>query len=121
MLNRFSFSDCKILWVKKTRTPKRDKAAIKADLKTMSNIIEEAMTYTKDKISKENRETVVRFLLNTGVLEESYYLQIHYDLGMKAWFFGISTGNDEPTAEIISEKCPSLQILLDEDAEEENL
>lgn len=125
-MNLFFLNDCKILWEKEThanahRAPKRDKVAIKADLKTMSNIIEEVMTFTKDKMSEENRETAVQLWLHTGDLEESYYLQIHYDLGMKGWFFGIFTGNNEPTAEIINEKCPCLQIMSDEDADEENL
>ena len=117
-MNRFSLSDCKILWVKRTRTPKRDKVAIKADLKTMSSIIEEAMTYTKDKVLKENRETAVRFWLNTKT-RVSYILDIHYDAGFGAWNFSIHNENDESTGEIISEKWPCLQILLDEDVEEE--
>ena len=84
----------------------------------MSSIVEEAMTYTRDKMS-ENRETVVRFWLNTNTLR-SYYLDIYYDSGMKAWAFHISTDSDESTAEIVSEKWPCLQILEDEDVEEES-
>lgn len=43
-----NINNCKILWDKRKdfRIPKRDKIAIKTDLKTMSKLIEEAMTYT---------------------------------------------------------------------------
>jgi len=120
-LNRFSFGGCKILWDKRTRTPKRDKAVIKADLKTMSSIAEEAMTYTKNKVLKENRETLVRFWLNTNT-SLSYYVDIYYDSGLKAWNFSICVVGelDKIIGEIVSEKWPCLQILQDENVEEES-
>ena len=84
----------------------------------MSSIIEEAMTYTKEKILRENRETVVRFWLNTKT-RVSYFLDIYYEAGYDAWSFAIFNENHESTGEIMSEKWPCLQILLDQDVEEE--
>jgi len=119
-LTRFSSSGCKILWDKRTRIPKRDKVAIKEDLKTISNLIEEAMTYTKEKLLEENREIEVKFWLNTKT-SESYHLAIHYDLGMEAWHFYLDSDSHESVGEVINEKWPCLQILLDKDVEEEPL
>lgn len=114
------FTDYRILWDKRKKTPKQDKAAIKADLETMTKTIDEAMIYTRDKVLTELRETVVRFWLNTNT-PESYYVEIHYDSGLKAWSFRISSETEETVGEIVSDKWPSLQILRDEDVERENV
>lgn len=76
------------------------------------------MTYTRDKVLKENRETMVRFWLNTGT-RIGYYIEIHYDAGLKAWGFSIDSEDKGGLGEIVSEKWPFLQILLDEDVEAE--
>jgi hypothetical protein len=112
-------NDCKILWDKRKgfKISKRDKVAIKRDLKTMSKIIEEAMIYTKEKRLKDNRETVVQFLLSTNT-PTNYYVELFYDLGDGAWHLGIEDADaKKPVGEIVSEKLPLIQMLMDEDAE----
>ena len=79
----------------------------------------EAMTYTKDKALIENRETVVRFWLNTNT-RVSYIVEIHYASAFEAWSFTISNEADESVGEIVSDKWPFLQILFDEDVETQN-
>jgi len=115
----FSFSSCRI-WDKRGKTPRRDRVAIKADLETMPESVWEAMTYTREKVSKENRETVVRFWLNTET-HISYYVDIHFDPGLDAWSFFVHDQVSDSVAEIICEKWPFLQILEDEDVEVETL
>ena len=82
-LEKFSIGGCQILWLRKRRVPKKDRQAIIADLEGMSDIIHEAMNYTK-KASK-NRETIIQFLLNTEENSRSYYLHINYEPGMEGW------------------------------------
>jgi hypothetical protein len=112
-------NDCKILWDKRKgfRISKRDREAIKKDLRTMSKLIEEAMIYTKEKLLKENRETVVQLWLNTNT-SNTYYINLHYDCGSEAWLLTIEDADaKKPVGEIVSDKYPLMQLLIDEDAE----
>ena len=112
------FTDYRILWDKRKKTPKRDKVAIKADLETISKAIEEAMIYARNKAMEEHRETEVRYWLKTNT-PFSYFVSIHYDSGLKAWgfFIQVASETDEIVGEIVSDKWPSLHILQDEDVE----
>jgi uncharacterized FlaG/YvyC family protein len=112
-------NDCKILWDKRKgfRIPKRDREAIKKDLRTMSKLIEEAMSYTKEKLLKENRETVVQFWLNTNT-PTNYCVDLNYDRGFGAWLLTIVDADaKKPVGEIVSDKWMLMQLLMDEDAE----
>ncbi len=113
------FTDYRILWDKRRKSPKRDKSAIRADLESMTETIDEAMIFTKNKVLKENRETEVRLWLNTDT-PDSYILEIHYDPGYEAWYISLSY-DGESVGEIISDKWRSMRILPDENVETENV
>jgi len=109
-------NDCKILWDKRIKISKRDKEAIKRDLKTMSEIIWEAMVYTKEKWVKNNRETAVQFWLNTNTSTD-YYISLNYE-PTGAWLLTIvDAGTNKLVGNIVSEKLLLMQFLMDEDAE----
>jgi uncharacterized FlaG/YvyC family protein len=116
---KMDINDCKILWDKRKgfRISKRDREAIKKDLRTMSKLIEEAMSYTKEKLLKENRETVVQFWLNTNT-PTNYCVDLNYDRGFGAWLLTIVDADaKKPVGEIVSDKWMLMQLLMDEDAE----
>jgi hypothetical protein len=110
-------NDCKILWDKRKgfRIPQRHREAIKKDLKTMSKIIEEAMNYTKEKRLKDNREIVVQIWLNTNT-QTNYHVDLTYE-PLGAWSLTIMDDTNKPVGEIVSDKYPLMQLLMDEDAE----
>jgi len=118
-LEKFSVKGCRILWDKRKKILKKAKTAIKKDLLGMSDIIQEAMDYTKDKALKE-RETEVIYWLNTNVGEDWYRIRIHYEPGFKGWYISIYD-HDDPIGEIVSDTWPLLQITLDEDIEPETI
>jgi len=118
-LKTFSIKECRILWDKRKKILKKAKPAIKKDLLGMSDIIQEAMDYTKDKALKK-RETRIIYWLNTNVGEDWYTIEIHYDPSYKAWYISICD-DGEPIGEIVSDTWPLLQILLDEDIEPETI
>jgi len=87
----------------------------------MSNIIEEAMSYTKDKILKNKRETQVRFWLNTNTGDSDYCVEIGYER-RGAWSFDIWDADEHNiVGEMTSEKWPFFVILQEEDTEEETI
>lgn len=118
-LNMFSIKECRILWDKRKRIPKKAKHAIKKDLLGMSDLIHEAMEYTRDKALK-GRETEIVYWLNTGVGEDCYTIKIWYEHGTKAWGITIED-HGELIGEIVSDKWRLLQLLLDEDIEPETM
>lgn len=115
----FSITECSILWDKRKKISKRVKRAIKKDLLGMSDLIQEAMEYTRDKTLK-GRETVIIYWLNTKVGDDSYKINISYEPSLKAWHVSIHD-TEESIGEIVSDKWTLLQILSDEDAESERI
>lgn len=106
------------MWLKKAKVPKKCRQEIAADLRGMSDLIEEAMDYTKE---RHGRDTAIRFLLKTEENSHSHYLQINYELGMKAWsvtIYRIQNTSGFPEnfiGDIVSEKGPLCQTFYDED------
>jgi len=117
MLETFSIKGCRILWDKRKKILKKAKCAIRRDLLSMSDIIQEAMEYTKEKALKK-RETQIIYWLNTKVGEDWYTVKIHYDPSYKAWNVTICD-QGEPIGEIVSDTWPFLQLLFEEDVEPE--
>lgn len=62
-MESFSIKECRVLWDKRKKILKKAKPAIRKDLLGMSDIIKEAMDYTKDKALKK-RETQIVYWLN---------------------------------------------------------
>jgi len=114
----FSIKECRILWDKRKRIPKKAKHAIKKELLGMSDLIQEAMEYTKDKTLKE-RETEIVYWLNTNTAND-YTIKIWYEHNQKAWGISIED-RGEPIGEIVSDKWRLLQLLLDKDTELETM
>lgn len=120
-MEQFSIGGCQILWFKKRRTSKRDKQAIKVDLEGMSDIIQEAMNYTKN--SSRNRNTEIRFFLNTKENSHSYDLRIAYEPGMEGWSITIYRAEhtrrfpENYVGEVVSERWSICQTFRDEDYE----
>lgn len=85
----------------------------------MSDLIHEAIEYTRDKALK-GRKTKIVYWLNTGVSEDCYTIKIWYEHGTKAWGISIED-HGEPIGKIVSDKWRLLQLLLDEDIEPETM
>ena len=120
-LKRFSIKDCQIAWDKRKSIPRKHKKAIKTDLLGMSRIIEEAMDYTRSK-ALEKRETVVEYWLSTDTGDDWYTLRIFYEPGLKGWQSDLQNTNENGSiGELVSGKQRFIQILLDENAEKEEI
>lgn len=114
-LNKFSIQECQILWYKKVKVPKKYRQQIIGDLKDMSGLIEEAMNYTK---KRHERETEIRYCLNTEDDAYTYFLAINYELGIEGWSIHIYRISDFPEdyiGDIVSEKWSLCQMFNDED------
>jgi hypothetical protein len=99
----------------------KHKQAIRADLLGMSRIIEQALDYTKNK-ALEKRETVVEYWLNTNTGDDWYILRIFYEQELEGWNCSLQkTSGDRSVGELVSGKQRFMQILLDEDAEKEEI
>ena len=87
----------------------------------MSNVIQEAMNYTK-KASKK-RETEIRFALNAKEDSRSYDLHIGYEPGMEGWSITIYRTEhtrrfpEKYVGDVVSEKWSLCQTFKDEDYE----
>jgi hypothetical protein len=112
-MNKFSIEECKILWIKNHKIPKRDKQAIKTDLFSMPDLIEEALSYSKE---RAKRWTEVSFQLNTKNDTLTYYLKIRYEPVEEGWHIEIEVVNStiEIVGEIVSEKWSLAQMFPDE-------
>lgn len=85
----------------------------------MSEMIEEAMNFTKDKMQKK-RETEIMFWLNTNTAN-SYRILLNYEPSVKAWNICVDDEMGRRVAEITSQRWRFLQILQDEDVETETI
>ena len=59
-VQKFDAKEWQILWLKGEDVPKKDKQAIKANLKIMSDDIELAMKYSRESRLKNRRDAIVR-------------------------------------------------------------
>ncbi len=87
----------------------------------MADTIQKAMNYIKEE--RKNRETEIRFHLDTKENSHSYDLHIYYDSGMEGWFMCIYRMEHTrrfPTnlvGEVVSERWSIVQTFGDEDYE----
>jgi len=120
-LKRFSIKDCQIAWDKRKGISGKHKQAIKADLLGMSRNIEQALDYTRNK-ALEKRETVVEYWLKTNTGDDWYRLRIFYELKLEGWKCSLQkTSENGSVGELVTGKQRFIQILLDEDAEKEEI
>jgi hypothetical protein len=73
-LDKFSIEECKIMWFKDAEITPKQKQAMKAELKTMSGIIADAMKFIEEK-RLDDREIYLEITFNSRGIEE-YMLEI---------------------------------------------
>ncbi len=110
--------DVRVLWDKRRRVSNKMKQGIMKDLLGMSDIIQEAMEYTKEKTLKK-RETEIIYWLNTNVGEDWSRIRIFYEPSQKGWYIDIYDDEDYCIGEIVSDTWPLCPIDADENTESE--
>ena len=105
----FRFQECKFVWNRENKIPRRDKYAIRKEVKFLSEEIGEAVNYTKELAKK--RFTEVRLWLNTHK-DPTYLLSIWYDSVANAWNISIHSVNDERfIGEIDCKSLPTFSLV----------
>ena len=120
-MDKFSIKGCQIRWDKEAKVSDKDRQLVRKDLEGMSETIEEALNYVKEKYSK-NRIAQVRFQLNSDYAD--IYLTISYAIfnGKEHIYLGLDNENfTECLGEIACKKGLFREILEDKDVEAETI
>jgi len=112
-MTKLSIEGCEILRLKDAEITIEEKQAIKTELKTMSETIEDAMKYTK-KGRLNGRDVTVRIWFNSREAED-YTLQI--DTGGEDWEIEIvkllAPDANKVVGNIVSEKWSLVKIFAE--------
>lgn len=118
-MTKFSIKDCHICWWKQAEISDDDKQAVISDLRKSSEIIEEAMNYTR---KREKQNAIVRFSIGQES-DKDFSLQV-YSSGTDGWSVAIfltdysesvANPSEQMVAEIVSERWQIILILDEED------
>lgn len=109
---KFSFKGCQIRWCKKAEVTSKDKRTITKNLESMSELIQKAMNYTKEKTLEDIAEEI---RISVG---PKIYLVIEYC--QNSWHLGLETTTDY-VGEIVGKAAPLICLLEDKDVKAERI